>query len=125
MSLHDVQSHLSSSASASVAPRRWKRYPVSLSLRVKVPPSAGGVYMLAHGRDASQGGMAVYVPAEIEINDIVVLELFSDSEQPLFINGVVKNREGFKYGIEFINPTPEQQGRLLIHLYRLLAASDR
>ena len=90
--------------------RRWTRYNVSLSLRVRVPTASGEEFMLAHGRDVSQGGMAVYVPADLEIGNAVLLELiFPGTEKPLTLHATIKNRMGFKYGVEFMNPTPEQQ----------------
>lgn len=106
-----------------VGMRRWTRYPVSLSLRVRVPTESGQEFMLAHGRDVSQGGMAVYVPAELEVGNIVLLELsFPGLQQPIALSGAVKNRTGFKYGVEFNQPTPQQQEIILIHLHKLLAS---
>lgn len=104
--------------------RRWTRYPVSLSLRVRIPAGSGQEYMLAHGRDVSQGGMAVYIPVEIEIGQTVLLELILPLLQdPLSLSAVVKNRTGFKYGVEFTGVTPEQQQTILINLHRLLAST--
>lgn len=106
-----------------VGMRRWTRYPVSLSLRVRVPTDSGQEFMLAHGRDVSQGGMAVYVPAELEPGDTVLLELiFPGLQQPIRLSGSVKNRTGFKYGVEFNQPTLQQQETILIHLHKLLAS---
>lgn len=102
--------------------RRWTRYAVSLSLRVRVPTTSGQEFMLAHGRDISQGGMAVYVPVELEIGQTVLLEMaFPALQEPLTVSASVKNRLGFKYGVEFIAPTAGQQETILINLHKLLA----
>ena len=104
--------------------RRWTRYAVSLSLRVRVPTASGQEFMLAHGRDISQGGMAVYVPVELEIGEAILLELiFPTLQDPLRLSATVKNRFGFKYGVELINPAPEQQQTILIHLHKLLLST--
>ena len=105
-----------------LARRRWPRYQVSLPLRIAVATPSGHEYMLAHGRDASQGGMAVYVPAELEPGDSVTLELiFTNPQETVTLRAVIKNRVGFKYGVEFINPSPEQQQTILAHLQKLSA----
>lgn len=101
--------------------RRWTRYAVSLSLRVRIKTSSGYAYMLAHGRDVSQGGMAVYVPVELEMADTVMLELiFPMLNEPVLLSALVKNRTGFKYGVEFVNPTPLQEETILANIHKLL-----
>src|SRR5262249_51147471 len=105
--------------------RRWRRYPVSLSLRMRVPTEAGQEYMLAHGRDVSQGGMAVYVPIDLELGQTVLLEVaFRGHPEPLTLSATVKNRTGFQYGVEFQDPTPQQQEIILVNLPRLLASTS-
>jgi len=104
--------------------RRWTRYAVSLSLRVRVPTTSGQEFMLAHGRDVSQGGMAVYVPVELEIGETIVLELiFPTLPDTLRLSAAVKNRFGFKYGVEFMESTPGLQQTILIHLHKLLLST--
>jgi hypothetical protein len=104
--------------------RRWKRYAVSVSLRVCVPTSLGQEYMLAHGRDVSQGGMAVYVPVELEIGQSLLLELiFPAMVQPVFLSASVKNRTGFKYGVEFQSPSQRQQETILANLHKLFVST--
>lgn len=101
--------------------RRWPRFAVDLSLRVRIPSSAGKEYVLAHGRDVSQGGMALYVPLEFEIGDIAELELsFPGVDAVVTLQATVRNREGFKYGVEFLQPTTEQQNIILTNLHRLV-----
>lgn len=104
--------------------RRWTRYAVSVSLRIRVPAGSGQEYMLAHGRDVSQGGMAVYVPVELEIGQTVLLELiFPCHPQPVSLSATVRNRTGFKYGVEFLNPAQEQQESILANLHTLLVST--
>ena len=80
--------------------------------------------MLAHGRDVSQGGMAVYVPVELEIGETILLELiFATLPGPLRLSATVKNRFGFKYGVEFMESVPEQHKTILIHLHKLLLST--
>jgi PilZ domain len=84
--------------------RRWPRFKVSLSMRLILQGPGGAEYMYAHGRDISEGGMAVYVPTELNIGDSVALELILPySQEKLLLKAFVRNREGFRYGIEFID----------------------
>jgi c-di-GMP-binding flagellar brake protein YcgR len=84
--------------------RRWPRFKVSLSMQLVLQGPAGIEYMCAHGRDISEGGMAVYVPTELNIGDSATLELTVPySQEKLQIKAFVRNREGFRYGVEFID----------------------
>jgi hypothetical protein len=84
--------------------RRWPRFKVSLSMRLLLQNPAGIEYIYAHGRDISEGGMAVYVPTELNVGDSAALEFtVPHSQEKLLLTAFVRNREGFRYGIEFIN----------------------
>ena len=83
--------------------RRWPRHKVSLSMRLVLQSPAGVEYMYAHGRDISEGGIAIYVPTELAIGDSATLEFtIPYSQEKLLLTAIVRNREGFRYGIEFI-----------------------
>jgi c-di-GMP-binding flagellar brake protein YcgR len=89
--------------------RRWPRYKVSLSLKVLIQGPAGAEQMYGHGRDISEGGMAVYVPTDFEIGDTTTIEIiFPNSIEKMSLRAVIRNREGFRYGVEFISPTPQE-----------------
>jgi len=84
--------------------RRWHRCKVSLSMRLVLHGPAGVEYMYAHGRDISEGGMAVYVPTELNVGDSAALEFTVPySQEKMLLKAFVRNREGFRYGIEFID----------------------
>ena len=84
--------------------RRWPRFKVSLSMRLLLQSPAGIEYIYAHGRDISEGGMAVYVPTELSVGDSAALEFTVPySGEKLLLTAFVRNREGFRYGIEFTN----------------------
>ena len=62
---------------------------------MRVPASLGNEneYVLAHGRDVSQGGMALYVPMELEVGDVAELELsFPGVDKPVKLRATVRNR---------------------------------
>lgn len=93
--IHDERADYSSA-------RRWPRFKVSLSMRLLIHSPAGIEYVFAHGRDISEGGMAVYVPAELNVGDSAALEFTVPySQEKLLLTAFVRNRTGFRYGIEF------------------------
>ena len=84
--------------------RRWPRFKVSLSMRLLIKSPAGIEHIYAHGRDISEGGMAVYVPTELNVGDSAALEFTVPySQEKLLLTASVRNRTGFRYGIEFTN----------------------
>jgi c-di-GMP-binding flagellar brake protein YcgR len=104
--------------------RRWPRYKVSLSLRVLIQGPAGAEQMYGHGRDISEGGMAVYVPTDFEIGDMTAIEVtFPNSNEKLSLRAVIRNREGFRYGVEFISLT-EKDCALISSNCRALASTQ-
>lgn len=90
--------------------RRWKRYKVDL--RVKVTYTTEGAKQLAHGRgqDVSEGGMALFVPVELTTTDIVEIEFtLPYSSTSLRLKAGVRNRTGFRYGMEFLGMSEAQR----------------
>lgn len=86
--------------------RRWKRY--NVDVRVQVSYRLDGVVRSANGRgsDMSEGGMALYLPVDLKIGAIIDFELvFPYSQQPVKLAGTVRNRDHFRYGIEYLAPS--------------------
>ncbi len=79
--------------------RRWRRYKVEVRVKVKLA-NRGAVY--GQGSDISEGGMALFVPTELEIGQTVQAELMLPyCAEKAQITGVIRNRSGFRYGFEF------------------------
>jgi hypothetical protein len=54
--------------------------------------------------------MAMFVATEIEVGDVVQVEfLLPYSHQKLLVQATVRNRAGFRYGMEFLNPTMHER----------------
>jgi hypothetical protein len=90
--------------------RRWERYAVKI--RTKITVNQDGKTVSFHGEagDVSQGGLRLFMPREMEPGVIILMELaIPYSSQLLAIRGLIRNRNGFSYGVEFINPTKHQQ----------------
>lgn len=59
-----------------------------------------------------QGGMAITVDAELQVGDVIEIELPVLGAQPLKAKAEVRNRDGRKYGVEFVGFTPAELGQL-------------
>lgn len=83
-----------------------------MKIRTKVTVNQKGETQSFFGEanDVSQGGLRLFMPREMETGVIVLLELsLPYNSQVLALRGLIRNRSGFSYGIEFINATRFQQ----------------
>jgi len=84
------------------AVRRWPRYKMELRLKVLVLENAKPTPVFGRSSSLSQGGMGAYIPCEIRVGAAVLLEVtFPGSAKEVRISAVVRNAEGFRYGLEF------------------------
>jgi hypothetical protein len=86
----------------SVAPR----YELDLHLEVSV----GSTTALGRSRDVSISGIGAYIPCELAIGQFVnVFMRLPFKKANLSCGAVVRNRSGFRYGLEFSNVRMAQQ----------------
>lgn len=78
---------------------------VQAEIRAKITYSLGNKPQLANGRlqDIGEGGLGVYAPVELETGSTVEVEFtIPRSRAPFRVRTVVRNRLGFRYGVEFL-----------------------
>jgi hypothetical protein len=93
--------------------RRWLRYHVDVRVSAKFRSAGKIVTQHGWGTDISQGGMAIYLACDLVMGEEIDLELVLPySTTPIRVIGAVRNRDGFKYGIEFTLITADQQGTI-------------
>ncbi len=84
-------------------PRRWPRYKVGVPVRLIAHGPAKVLFVRGRGRELNVGGMAVIADIELTIGEQVAIEFMpSDIGRPIRVKGLVRNRNGYSYGIEFI-----------------------
>jgi PilZ domain-containing protein len=84
--------------------RRWTRHRIDVRLKVSFRGEKGITSAFGRGNTLSQGGMGVYVPASIAVGETVLLEVsFPYSPAEVRLRAVVRNSEGFRYGLEFVD----------------------
>ncbi len=87
---------------SSIAPR----YDLDLHLEVSV----SGETSVGRSRDLSVSGIGAYIPCELEIGQYVNLHMRVPFKQrDLMCGAVVRNRSGYRYGLEFSNVKSTQQ----------------
>jgi len=101
--------------------RRWPRYKVDLRLKVVLNHHEGRNFTFGQGSDVSEGGMAAYIPAELEIGEVVQIELMLPySKEMVVVRAEVRNKNGFRYGLEYVLISPDHK-ELLMKSLRTLA----
>jgi c-di-GMP-binding flagellar brake protein YcgR len=82
--------------------RRFQRFRIDVRVKLSAGIGAERVTVFGRGTDVSEGGMAMYLPAEIAAGTPVEMELtFPYTAQAIKIGGKVRNADGFRYGVEF------------------------
>ncbi len=90
--------------------RRWERYDVRIDVNVTLVEHGKRTSFTGQACDVSKGGLRLFVTRPIEPGSSVTLEfLLPYYSTELVVRGVVRNRDGFTHGVEFISPTAYQQ----------------
>ena len=84
--------------------RRWDRMPVDMAVRVITSKGLSTTVVEGRGTEMSQGGMVLY--AGILLNPGDLLEIEFDTPVHSRIPAIVRSRNGFCFGLEFIAPLP-------------------
>ena len=90
--------------SASENMRRWDRMPVDLPVRVVTSKGFSTTVVEGRGTEISEGGMVLY--AGILLNPGDLLEIEFDTPVPSRMPAIVRSRNGYCFGLEFITPLP-------------------
>ena len=85
--------------------RRWPRFVVDMPVQVRVT-TQGPTRVVAcqgQGTDLSCGGLAVTAEIDLPIGAQIGVEFIPPySDQPITFRCFVRNRDGIRYGVEFI-----------------------
>jgi hypothetical protein len=89
---------------ASPNTRRWNRLPVDMPVRVVTSKGFSTTVVTGRGTELSEGGMVLY--AGILLNPGDLLEIEFDMPIHSCMPAIVRSRNGFCFGLEFITPLP-------------------
>ena len=94
--------------------RRWERTKIDVRIRVTYALGKETEQIDGQGHDVSEGGMGTYLPVDLNVDDSVVVELVRRYGQPrISFSAKVSNRNGFRYGLEFVSVEDEQRALLM------------
>jgi PilZ domain len=94
--------------------RRAPRYQVHMRLRVVLPKNKASKCFQAMGEDINEFGMAMFVASELEIGEVVQVDfVLPYQQQKLMVKATVRNRKGFRYGVEFANTSDDDRKAIL------------
>ena len=93
--------------------RRYARRDIDVRIKIAINNNGVQTYVYGRGNDIAEGGMAAYISMEMAIGARVKMEVqLPYSQQPMKIVATVRNRHGFRYGMEFT--TVSDQDREII-----------
>ena len=93
--------------------RRWTRLKIDVPVRVIVARDDMTAYVSGRGRELNEGGMAVFAGVELKLDSQVQIEFTAPySSEPIRVAGLVRNRNGYSYGVEFLADSPEERRRV-------------
>lgn len=83
--------------------RRYKRHSIDVPIRVIVHRTSKTTVFMARGNELGEGGMALTAGVELKPGDETEIEFTPPySGMPIRIRGIVRNRSGYRYGMEFV-----------------------
>lgn len=109
-----------------VVQRKWERFRLDLPLRLVVHRDKTTI-VNGRGSDISEGGLLIFAGVELKEGEEIFVEFTPPySGDPIRVRGIVRNRTGYKYGVEFLWNSPEEQGETVRFrkLLRLSASAN-
>jgi len=86
--------------------RRYRRYKLDVPVRVIVHSDEKTRIIHGRGNELNEGGLAVNAGVELELGDEIEVEFTpAYTGQPLRARASVKNRNGYRYGLQFLTET--------------------
>jgi hypothetical protein len=92
--------------------RRWRRYPVDMSVRIATHGPTRMQSCEGRGTDLSWRGLAVTAELDLEIGSQITVEFTPPfSDQAVTFRCFVRNRNGIHYGVEFITENDDDYNK--------------
>jgi len=85
------------------AVRRWKRVKVDVRVKLRRWEDPEDSATVVRTFEMSEGGMSVYASETLEMGTQLMAEFSVHGAEPLRVRAVVRNRRGFRCGVEFVD----------------------
>jgi c-di-GMP-binding flagellar brake protein YcgR len=97
--------------------RKWKRCKVDMRIRLRLWETPDNAASVVRTFELSEGGMSIYASETLEAGTRLIVEFsLPQGEGVLKINAVVRNRRGFRCGLEFVDIAEYQQTEIARYL---------
>jgi hypothetical protein len=101
--------------------RKWQRFEIDIRVKVRRWEPPDNAVVVVRSCVMSEGGMSVYAPESLEIGTYVLVEFWlHGTSRELQLHAVIRNRCGFRSGMEFRGLTAAD--RMLIRRYLQLVS---
>ena len=108
--LHRIKSSPLAKHSDTRKQRAWHRYDISIPVMATASFDGQRVELRGQASDVSRGGLRLLVTRELAPGTSLLMHFVLPYSSPqIAVRGIVRNREGFSCGIEFVSPTSYQQ----------------
>jgi PilZ domain len=87
---------------SSINARRWRRYHLNLPVHVIVGQGSQRMAVSSRGTELSRGGVALHAYLSLQPGDPIEVDFQTPSK--LQIAGIIRNRIGYRFGMEFLTP---------------------
>jgi len=83
--------------------RRWPRYKIDVPVRAVIHKPDRTLIRDGRGTEMSEGGMCLMTGAELGVGEEIEVEFTPPySGKPIRVRSEVRNRNGYRYGVEFV-----------------------
>ena len=97
--------------------RRWKRFKVDIRVRLRRWEDPDDTASVVRTYELSEGGMSVYASEALELGTFVLTQFsLPGSEERVRLRAVVRNRRGFRCGLEFVEVPAAVRSEILRYL---------
>jgi len=98
--------------SAFPTPRRFPRYTLKVPVRVIAQKSGHPVIVQGRGDELNEGGLAVFAGIELKVDEEIAVEFTPPYKgQPIRVRCVVRDRQGYNYGVAFLVQNDDDERR--------------
>jgi hypothetical protein len=93
--------------------RRYRRFRLDVPVRIIIHSEEKTRIIDGRGNELNEGGLAINAGVELEVGDEIEVEFTpAYTHQPLRARAAVRNRDGYRYGLEFLGETPTDRQRV-------------
>ena len=93
--------------------RRWPRYKIDVPVRAVIHQPGRTLIRDGRGTEMSEGGMRLLLGVELGLGDEIEVEFTPPySGNPIRVRSEVRNRNGYRYGVELVPEGMEERSEV-------------